>query len=154
MASKVHKGKLIPTTGLNDPSIKKSLHHGPLLAHCRGLPPSPFLPLMSSPHLCLALPGLLAFHARPLSNPWEEADGPSFLCTNQGRICSLTDTSPLTLVSSQIHYSSLQRWTAEVESRVEDEQTEVSKMLGELSACCALLLQTGYPYTGAYLSFS
>lgn len=62
--------------------------------------------------LCYTVPGLLAFLARPLSNPREEADGPGFLCTNQGGICSLTDTSPLTHVSGHIHYSSSLRWAA------------------------------------------
>lgn len=64
------------------------------------------------PLLCSAVPWLLAFLPRPLSNPREEADGPGFLCTNQGGICSLTDTSPLTHVSSHIHYSSSPRWAA------------------------------------------
>lgn len=71
-----------------------------------------FFLLTPSSHLCLALPRLLAFHPRPLSNPWEEADGPVFLCTNQEGICSLTDTSPLTHASSHIHYSFSQRWAA------------------------------------------
>lgn len=60
-------------------------------------------------------PWLLAFLARPLSDSGKEADGPGFLCTNQGGICSLTDTSPLTRVSSHIHYSSSARWAALVE---------------------------------------
>lgn len=55
------------------------------------------------------VPWLLAFLTRPLSDSGGEADGPSFLCTNQGGICSLTDTSPLTWVSSHIHYSSSAR---------------------------------------------
>lgn len=71
-----------------------------------------FLLLTPSPHLCPALPRLLAFHTRPLSNPREEADGPGFLCTNQEGICSCTDTSPLTRASSHIHYSFSQRWAA------------------------------------------
>lgn len=67
---------------------------------------------------CSTVPRLLAFLARPLSNPREEADGPGFLCTNQGGICSLTDTSPLTHVSSHIHYSFSLRWAA-VKGRVQ-----------------------------------
>lgn len=67
---------------------------------------------MPRPCLCCAVPGLLAFQPRPLSNPRVEADGPGFLCTNQGGICSLTDMSPLTHVSSHIHYSSSPRWAA------------------------------------------
>lgn len=65
--------------------------------------------LTPSLRLCLAVPTLLAFLTRPLSNPREEADGPGFLCTNQGGICSLTDMSPLTHVSSHIYYSFPQR---------------------------------------------
>ena len=67
---------------------------------------------MPGPCFCSAVPRLLAFLAVPLSNPREEADGPHFLCTNQGGICSLTDTSPLTYVSSHIHYSFSLRWAA------------------------------------------
>lgn len=91
---------------------------GSLLAWNRGLPP----PLPQRPHLCSAVPWLLAFLPRPLSNSGGEADGPGFLCTNQGGICSLTDTSPLTQVSSHIHYSSSVRWAAvRVHNRAEDE---------------------------------
>lgn len=79
-----------------------------LLAWRRGLTPT----LLPGPHLCPAVPRLLAFLPRPLSNSREEADGPGFLCTNQGGICSLTDTSPLTHVSSHIHYSSSARWAS------------------------------------------
>lgn len=60
-----------------------------------------------------ACPGSAALSpplARPLSDSGGEADGSGFLCTNQGGICSLTDTSPLTQVSSHIHYSSSARW--------------------------------------------
>lgn len=77
-----------------------------LLAWCRDYQPLP----MPRPHPCSAVPGPLAFLVRPLSNPREEADGPCFLCTNQGGICSLTDTSPLPHVSSHIHYSFSLRW--------------------------------------------
>lgn len=71
--------------------------------------PSPATP---QPPLHSNVPGLLAFLPRPLSNPREEADGPGFLCTNQGGICSLTDMPPLTHVSAYIHYSSSPRWAA------------------------------------------
>lgn len=77
--------------------------------HPSRTPPSPLTPRL---RLCPDVPWLLAFLPGPLSNPGEEADGPGFLCTNQGGICSLTDTSPLTHVSSHIHYSSSARWAA------------------------------------------
>lgn len=35
-----------------------------------------------------------------------------FLCSNQGGICSLADTSPLTCVSRHIHYSFRRRWAS------------------------------------------
>lgn len=60
----------------------------------------------------LSSPGSFHSLARPLSDSGGEADGPGFLCTNQGGICSLTDMSPLTQVSSHIHYSSSARWAA------------------------------------------
>lgn len=81
----------------------------PCMSQRTALPP-PLLTLRS--RLCSVVPWLLAFLARSLSNPREEADGLGFLCTNQGGICSLTDMSPLTYVSSRIHYSSSPRWAA------------------------------------------
>lgn len=75
-------------------------------------PPTPPSQDPKRPNLCSPVPRLLAFLPRPLSNSPREADGPGFLCTNQGGICSLADTSPLTHVSGRIHYSSWVRWAA------------------------------------------
>lgn len=62
------------------------------------------------------VPWLLVFLTRPLSDSGWGAGGPGFLCTNQEGICSLIDTSPLTWVSSHIHYSSSAKWAALVEN--------------------------------------
>lgn len=81
------------------------------------------------PHLCSPVPRLLAFLPGPLSNSRGEADGPGFLCTNQGGICSLADTSPLTRVSGRIHYSSWVRWAA---VRVHNKAEAVLAMKGRV----------------------
>ena len=67
-----------------------------------------------SPGLVSTPPSLGSWHSCP--DPCQilgrRQMGSGSLCTNQGGICSLTDTSPLTHVSSHIHYSSSARWAA------------------------------------------
>lgn len=106
--------------------------------------------------LCSIVPWLLAFLARSLSNPREEADGLGFLCTNQGGICSLTDTSPLTHVSSHIHYSSSPGWAA-VKGRVQSGgwagEGEEDVMWGDERLSCSAPAANSSQYSSGSQSF-